>query len=360
MQEQNYYPFGLAINEGQAAGEPDKYLYQTKKMQDELGLNLYDFHARQYDAQIGRFWGIDPMDQFPSGYTGLGNDPANMIDPSGMATGTHWFPQPLDGPPPPPNQPHKGEYFADDDPAALLASAQEWLDFLAKSSGLNFVTMQGTSVTGDNIGGGSSTFTGGSSGGPSQSAASMGAWSTANTGTSTNINMPTSENAANNLNSGGDGSGGSNSEGGGGNDNTAIDPRKGGVIKNDKDFYTFMIDAANGAINSKGIIVEVSAWHVNTNDIGVWIINPWFNNQVNGNTSNANFVKNYGYDPGDIDAQGHTHPSSGPPSSTDDAFSRDHGNMPIYIFGANGNVSYFQHNITPYTQPIDVTPSFKN
>jgi len=84
-----------------------------------------------YDAQIGRFWRIDPMDQFPSGYTGLGNDPANMIDPSGMATGTHWFPQPLDGPPPPPNQPHKGEYFADDDPAALLASAQEWLDFLA-------------------------------------------------------------------------------------------------------------------------------------------------------------------------------------------------------------------------------------
>jgi len=57
-------------------------------MQPELGMQLYDFHARQYDPQIGRFWGIDPLDQFPSGYTGMGNDPANNIDPSGMWTGT--------------------------------------------------------------------------------------------------------------------------------------------------------------------------------------------------------------------------------------------------------------------------------
>ena len=207
LQEQNYYPFGLAINEGQAAGEPNKYLYQTKKLQDELGLNLYDFHARQYDAQIGRFWGIDPMDQFPSGYTGLGNDPANMIDPSGMTAGTHWYSPPEDGPHPPPLPGINKQYFADDDPNIILASAMDWLAFLTKSSGLNFVNMQGQSITADNTGG-SSTSTGGSSGGPSQSAASMGAWSTANTGTSTNINMPTSENIGQNLNSGGDGGGG--------------------------------------------------------------------------------------------------------------------------------------------------------
>lgn len=29
-------------------------------------------------------WGVDLADQFPSGYTGMGNDPANMVDPSGM------------------------------------------------------------------------------------------------------------------------------------------------------------------------------------------------------------------------------------------------------------------------------------
>ena len=33
--------------------------------------------------QIGRFWGVDPASQFPSGYTGMGNDPANLTDPTG-------------------------------------------------------------------------------------------------------------------------------------------------------------------------------------------------------------------------------------------------------------------------------------
>ncbi|MGN6569535.1 MAG: RHS repeat-associated core domain-containing protein, partial [Flavipsychrobacter sp.] len=88
VQEQHYYPFGLSINEGTAPGITNQYQYQDKKLQDELGLNLYDFHARQYDAQIGRFWGVDPADQFPSGYTGQGNDPANNIDPSGMQAGS--------------------------------------------------------------------------------------------------------------------------------------------------------------------------------------------------------------------------------------------------------------------------------
>jgi len=39
--------------------------------------------------QIGRFWGVDPASQFPSGYTGMGNDPANMTDPTGRIAGIH-------------------------------------------------------------------------------------------------------------------------------------------------------------------------------------------------------------------------------------------------------------------------------
>lgn len=90
MDENNYYPHGLVIESG-SQGVPPKndYLHQGKKLQHELGLELYDFHARQYDPQIGRFWGIDPADQFPSGYTGMGNDPANMVDPSGMWSEDH-------------------------------------------------------------------------------------------------------------------------------------------------------------------------------------------------------------------------------------------------------------------------------
>lgn len=86
LEEQHYYPHGLLIEAGGQSTTPLKndYLYETKKLQRELGLDLYDFHARQYDPQIGRFWGVDPASQFPSGYTGMANDPANNIDPTGM------------------------------------------------------------------------------------------------------------------------------------------------------------------------------------------------------------------------------------------------------------------------------------
>ena len=86
LEEQHYYPHGLVIRGGSHTPLVNRYLYQGKELQDELGLQLYDFHARQYDPQIGRFWGIDPMDQFPSGYTGMGNDPGNQIDPTGCQT----------------------------------------------------------------------------------------------------------------------------------------------------------------------------------------------------------------------------------------------------------------------------------
>ncbi len=90
-EEQHYYPHGLVMSKSTSpSSKPEnKYQYQGKEMQSDLGMQLYDFHARQYDPQIGRFWGIDLADQYPSGYTGMGNDPANMIDPSGMIAMTH-------------------------------------------------------------------------------------------------------------------------------------------------------------------------------------------------------------------------------------------------------------------------------
>ncbi len=47
-----------------------------------------DFQARQYDAQLGRFWGIDPLgysggQQVYSPYAAMGNAPGEMIDPNG-------------------------------------------------------------------------------------------------------------------------------------------------------------------------------------------------------------------------------------------------------------------------------------
>lgn len=50
-------------------------------MDDDIGWN--DFALRNYDAQVGRWVQQDPFGQFASPYVGMGNDPANLIDPSG-------------------------------------------------------------------------------------------------------------------------------------------------------------------------------------------------------------------------------------------------------------------------------------
>ncbi|HTN45535.1 MAG TPA: RHS repeat-associated core domain-containing protein [Flavipsychrobacter sp.] len=88
LEEHNYYPHGLLSEGAITAGVDPKnqYKHQSKLLQEELGMQLYDFHARQYDPQIGRFWSVDPLDEFASGYIGMGNNPANLIDPSGMQT----------------------------------------------------------------------------------------------------------------------------------------------------------------------------------------------------------------------------------------------------------------------------------
>jgi len=61
-------------------------LYQGKEWQTSLALNLYDFHARQYDPATGRMLGVDPQAMSFAGmspYTGMGNNPLLFIDPDG-------------------------------------------------------------------------------------------------------------------------------------------------------------------------------------------------------------------------------------------------------------------------------------
>ena len=90
VQKDDYYPFGLTFNSYSApGGVGQKYLYQGKELQEDHGLNLYDFHARGYDPVIGRTLQLDPHAEnyfSSSPYSWVSNNPLNTIDPTGMDT----------------------------------------------------------------------------------------------------------------------------------------------------------------------------------------------------------------------------------------------------------------------------------
>jgi RHS repeat-associated protein len=60
--------------------------YQSKAYLKDLGLNWMNFHARQYDPQLGRFLGVDPHSfdyTSISPYAAMNNSPAEYVDPDG-------------------------------------------------------------------------------------------------------------------------------------------------------------------------------------------------------------------------------------------------------------------------------------
>lgn len=90
-EENHYYAYGLKIasicsilvpdsHEGQLSN-PYQYQGQYAEFDDETGWN--EFGLRDYDPQTGRFIQTDPYNQYISPYLGMGNDPANITDPSG-------------------------------------------------------------------------------------------------------------------------------------------------------------------------------------------------------------------------------------------------------------------------------------
>jgi RHS repeat-associated protein len=90
LEENHYYPFGLTISEStnNSSLPVQPYKLTTKELEKAFDLNMYDFGARQYDMQIGRWTSIDPMAEQMrrhSPYNYAFNNPVRFIDPDGMS-----------------------------------------------------------------------------------------------------------------------------------------------------------------------------------------------------------------------------------------------------------------------------------
>lgn len=82
IQVNAYYPYGMIAYSWIRDGEEEtKEKFQGKEYDGKTG--WHDFHARQYDAGLGRWFAMDPEGQFSSPYSGMGNIPTMGVDPDG-------------------------------------------------------------------------------------------------------------------------------------------------------------------------------------------------------------------------------------------------------------------------------------
>jgi len=105
VEEDNYYPLGLlqtGYNDTHN-GTGSKYKYNGKlkrsgnpafagELQDDYGLDWYDYGARFYDASLGRWFVPDPLAESAqswSPYRYAFDNPVSVVDPNGMSE--DWF-----------------------------------------------------------------------------------------------------------------------------------------------------------------------------------------------------------------------------------------------------------------------------
>ncbi len=88
VEENNYYPFGLEHKgyNNVVNGTEHPYKYNGKEHNEELGLNWYDYGARNYMPDLGRWTTVDPLaEKFydNSPYHMAANNPIVFMDYNG-------------------------------------------------------------------------------------------------------------------------------------------------------------------------------------------------------------------------------------------------------------------------------------
>ena len=93
IEESNYYPFGLKqkgynnVISSNGNSLAQAFKFGGKELDESLGLNTYDFGARNYDAALGRWMNIDPLAHRydnSTPYSYAFNSPIFFTDPDGM------------------------------------------------------------------------------------------------------------------------------------------------------------------------------------------------------------------------------------------------------------------------------------
>uniref|UniRef100_UPI003566E705 RHS repeat domain-containing protein n=1 Tax=Mariniphaga sediminis TaxID=1628158 RepID=UPI003566E705 len=88
LQETAFYPYGMRITSlSSTSGTDNDYLYNGKQLQTDFDLDWYDYGARFYDAELGRWHSPDPMAEVYDSYSPYAyvmNNPIKLIDPNGM------------------------------------------------------------------------------------------------------------------------------------------------------------------------------------------------------------------------------------------------------------------------------------